>query len=230
MSVMRAAVLLSLLVQTGAPAPAAIVQRYVEALGGEAALRAVRTRVSTGRFDNGRGLVTTFTIFERAPAARATILGTAPIGSPSGSGRGYDGTSGWDKSFVGTGLRAVTGPELDDLAREADVLAPLHLLVGCTSPRAEQAADADVIRCQPDKGPAFSYSFSRKTGLLERYEVPAGRRGPFTIRYEDYRTVDGVRLPFTWVIGVGGGRITYTASSIRHNDSIDDGVFARPAQ
>lgn len=230
MSAMKAMVLLSLLVQSSAPAPSDIIQRYVEALGGESALRSVRTRITTGRFDNGRGLVTTFTMFEKAPAARATILGSAPIGSGSGSGRGYDGTTGWDKSFVGTGLRTITGLELEDLAREADMLAPLHLLSACTSPRAEQTADADVVTCQPDGGPAFSYYFSRKTGLLDRYEVPAGRRGPFSIRYEDYRTVDGVRLPFRWIIGVGGGTITYTANSIRHNDPIDDGVFARPAQ
>ena len=35
-----------------------LVHRYVEAIGGEAALRAVRTRVTTGEFNNGRGLVT----------------------------------------------------------------------------------------------------------------------------------------------------------------------------
>jgi hypothetical protein len=33
-----------------------LIHRYVEAIGGEAALRAVRTRVTTGEFNNGRGL------------------------------------------------------------------------------------------------------------------------------------------------------------------------------
>src|SRR6185295_13164497 len=99
-------------------AEADILQRYVEAIGGEGALRAVRSRVTTGEFNNGRGLVMPFRIVEQTPNRRVTVIGTHPIDSNEGSGRGFDGVAGWDKNFIGTGLRGIEGQELADLQRE----------------------------------------------------------------------------------------------------------------
>jgi len=45
----------------------AILARYVQAMGGEAAMLAVTTRISEGEYDNGRGLNTTCRIVEEAP-------------------------------------------------------------------------------------------------------------------------------------------------------------------
>src|SRR5262245_42596055 len=122
-----------------------VVQRYVQALGGEAALRAVHTRVTTGEFNNGRGLVTPFRIVEQAPNQRVTVIGTHSIESREGSGRGFDGTAGWDKNFIGTGLRTLEGQELADLQREADMRRPLHVLDACASASTESAASDSVI-------------------------------------------------------------------------------------
>ena len=40
---------------------------------------------------------------------------------------------GWDKNLIGTGLRTLEGPELAGIARDADILRPLHLLDECTT-------------------------------------------------------------------------------------------------
>ena len=186
--------LLALVLQTGPPSPAALADNYIKALGGEQLLRSVRSRITTGRFDNGRGLSTTYRIVEKAPTSRVTIIGSAPIESDESSGRGYDGTNGWDKSFIGTELRVVTGPELADLAREADMLAPLRLLAGCNTPSVERTAGADILSCALPDGGKRRYHFNRRSGLLDSYETPA-RRGSVTIRDEDYRDVGGLRLP-----------------------------------
>src|SRR5262245_44939649 len=123
-----------------AQAPGDLLQRYVDAIGGVAALRAVHTRLTTGEFNNGHGLVTPFRIVERAPNQRVTVIGTHGIESREGSGRGFDGAAGWDKNFIGTGLRTIEGQELADLQRDADMLRPLHLLDMCVSTSTESTA------------------------------------------------------------------------------------------
>lgn len=207
------------------PTPASLVSRYVDAIGGEQAIRAVRTRVTEGEFENGRNLKTRFRIIEEAPNKRVTIIGTEPIGSTAGSGRGYDGTNGWDKNFIGTGLRTLEGRELADAARDADMLRPLHLLDDCAAATVESHRDADVVKCTNKNGAQISFSFNKKTGLLEGQEI--GVRG-VTIHYADYRAIDGVRLPFTTRIEVPGATIQYNASSIVHNPSVDPKVFQKP--
>src|SRR5262245_46038362 len=98
--------------QSGNGSVHAVLDAYVRALGGEAALRAVGARTTEGRFDNGRGLRAPFRILEKAPNKRVTIIGSRSLSSEEGSGRGYDGRTGWDRNFIGTGLRAVEGDEL----------------------------------------------------------------------------------------------------------------------
>lgn len=207
------------------PTPADIVARYVEAVGGEKAIRAVKTRITEGEFDNGRHLKTRFRIVEESPNKRVTIIGTEPIDSAGGSGRGYDGTNGWDKSFIGSGLRTLEGRELADAARDADMLRPLHLLDDCSGATAQSERDADVVTCTYKNGARISFSFNKKTGLLESQDI--GVRG-VTIHYANYREIDGVRLPFTTRIDVPGATIRYNASSIVHNQPVDARVFQKP--
>ena len=208
-----------------------LVHRYVEAIGGEAALRAVRTRVTTGEFNNGRGLVTPFRIVEQAPSRRVTLIGPRPIDSNEGSGRGFDGVGGWDKSFIGTGLRSIEGQELVDMQREADLLRPLHLLDGCQTVTVETSADRSIAVCAMPSGARLRWHFERASGLLvEQESTDATRPGAIRVLFEDYRMVDGVRLPFRTRILLPGATIGYTVASVRHNEPVQDAVFRRPAR
>ena len=215
--------------QAAPPAPAAhvILARYVQAIGGETALRGVKNRITEGEFDNGRGLATRFKTVDEAPNRRTTIIGTDPIDGPMGSGRGFDGVNGWDKSFIGTGLRSLDGRELADAARDADLLRPMHLLDDCASTRVENRGGDDIIVCTVKAGGVVRHTFDTRTGLLSSQDVDAGSR-QIHISYEDYRFVDGVRLPFKTHIAVAGATIKYDASSIRHNQPIDPAIFRRP--
>ena len=203
-----------------------LVRRYVQALGGEEALRAVHARVTTGEFNNGRGLVTPFRIAEQAPNRRVTVIGTPSIDSREGSGRGFDGAAGWDKNFIGTGLRTLDGQELADLQRDADMLRPLHLLDSCASTTVESTATKSVIVCTAAQGPRLRMHFD-PAGLLVEQESIDGR-GTIRVLFEDYRQVDGVRLPFRTRIILPGATITYTVASIRQNEPVQDAVFRRP--
>src|SRR5215210_7573559 len=86
-----------LVVQGSNQSATAVLQRYIESIGGETALRTIQTRITEGEFDNGRGLKTRFVSFEQAPNKRVTIIGSASVASDEGSARGFDGAARWDK-------------------------------------------------------------------------------------------------------------------------------------
>ena len=221
-------VLLFTVVQTPTDrSAAAAIERHARAVG-ESSLRSIRARVTEGVFDNGRGLVVRFRTFEKPPNKRVTVLETDRIEASNGSGRGYDGTTGWDKNFIGTGLRTVTGPELLDLERESQFLAPLRLADGCVSLALDDGADP-VVTCAMADGRTTRFHFDRISGLLAQLDVnTADGRGPRSAYYEDYRAVDGVRIPFRVRYGTTGSGVTYTSQRVRHNEAIDDRVFEKP--
>jgi hypothetical protein len=211
------------------PTPAALVDRYIKAAGGEAALRAVNSRTTEGEFDNGRGLRTRFRIIEAAPNMRVTLIGPDPIDSPTGSGRGYDGAMAWDKSFIGTGLRVLEGRELADAARDADLFRPLHLLDDCQKSTIEATGRADVVLCLGASGSVVKHAFDRRTGLLAAQDISGGPR-TVHITYEDYRAVGALRLPFKTHIDVAGAVIKYDAATIRLDEPVDRAIFQQPRQ
>ena len=213
-------------------AESAIRADYIRAIGGAEALKTVTSRVTEGRFDNGRGLRDVFRLYEKAPNKRLTVIGQQPITSPQGSGRGYDGASGWDKNFIGTGLRTLQGVELADLAREADFFAVLGVFDACSTISVDSPVDNEKrVRCRLADGRSEHYRFS-SDGVLSHREIELpGSRGTVTLRYEDYRPADALLVPFrTTVILPDGIAVTYVTERVRHNVPIDDTVFARPAR
>ncbi len=207
--------------------PPAVLSRYVQAIGGDAAIRAVATRVTEGEFDNGRGLKTRYRIVEQSPNKRITIIGTDPVDGVTGSARAYDGANGWDKNFIGTGLRVLAGRELADAARDADMLRPLHLLDECESTTLEKTATQMIIVCNVKASGVTRHAFDNTTGLLAVQDIETGSL-KLHISYDDYRTVDGVKLPFRTRIDIPGATIKYDASSISHNRPVDSAIFQQP--
>jgi hypothetical protein len=71
--------------------------------------------------------------------------------------------------------------------------------------------------------------FDAQTGLLARMTVristPVGEL-PQQVDYKDYRTVDGVKLPFVLESNQGGQSTITTYREIKHNLPVDASVFA----
>lgn len=195
-------------------------------------MRALESRVTRGRFDNGRMPPVPFTIYEKAPNQRALLIGTQPIGAPQAGGRGFDGVHGWDKNVIGTGLRDVTGRELEDLAREAHWLAPIAPADGCAAVTKAGASGENgeaILECEMTDKRTVRLSFAAGTGLLLRRDVDdAGFVR--TATFSDYRAVDGVQLPFRSEFKNKVVLVTYFVDRIEHNVPIEDKVFAKPAR
>jgi hypothetical protein len=148
-----------------------IVTRYVNAVRGASAIAGVTSRVTRGTFDNGRGLVEPFVDWLKTPDKLATHIGRNDVGNARGSGRATDGRVGWDKNFVGTGIRDLTADELVEVKRTADPFRPAHLLSTCSAVDIEEHRDASaaasqLVRCDLPDG-VERWSFNATTGLVD---------------------------------------------------------------
>jgi len=94
--------------------------------------------------------------------------------------------------------------------------------------------DKDVIVVQGRAragGPLVKLFFDETSGLLLRQlryaQTPIGRV-PTQVDYSDYRLVNGVRMPFKWVVTWTNFRETYEMTQVQANAQIPATRFAKP--
>jgi photosynthetic reaction center cytochrome c subunit len=210
----------------------AILNQYIQALGGRAALERVTTRVMTGMMVTQGGMKAPLEVYEKAPNKTLTIF-RAPHGTNQ---MGFDGATGWTKTPE-QGLREEAGGALDMIKSEAEFYKELKLedryskltLLGLAQ---LDTREVYVIEAAPSRGQPERLYFDRQTGLLVRLDrVP--NLGPQKMQmhtyFEDYRAVDGVKLPFAIRRARPGFTWTYQFDEIKLNVPLDDSRFNKPA-
>jgi len=217
------------------PTPSAdqILDRYVQAIGGPAAWKKLTSRVSTGTIDiPDKNLSGTVEIREKAPNHMLVTI----IVAGASYRQGYDGTIAWTDDPK-DGLRDESAAELDDTRRDADFYHPLDLRTlysKFTVTGTEKVADRDAYAVEamragsePDK-----LYFDTQTGLVVRMFTrrhTADGVIEFLEDLEDYREVDGVKLPFTVHQTSTDSSFTIKFSEVRQNVELDDTQFSKPA-
>jgi hypothetical protein len=226
--------------QPGSNKPPANVEevlgRYVEALGGSAALAKQTARSAFGEWENvTRGVRFPIEVHAKAPDRWVELL---DAGENEGvTGRGYDGTTGWSSNVTETGLRRIDGAELEARRREAVFDRPLRLreLYPDLALRGIETLDGRehaVVVATPRAGLPETWYFDVASGLLVRRDlVLDGALGPWPVseRYLDYREVDGVRLPFR-IRAEAKVTTEIRFREIRHGTAPDDALFSAPGQ
>lgn len=226
------------------PSADQILAKYVEALGGEQAIRKVTSRVITGTQDLGTGpggvlpLPATVEINEKTPNMVVNIYHTPTYTISSG----FDGSKAWSQDARGR----VTEPlnlEQDRAKRDADFYLPLNLkqqypkMVVRGTERVNDR-DAYVVIATPQNDLPARLFFDVQTGLLVRKQTvlptPLGEN-PFQINYSDYRdTGGGVKYPFVITMDpANGDAIPATSSTLRvtkvqDNAPVDNSKFTKP--
>jgi hypothetical protein len=222
---------------TPAPTPAAlsaeqVLAKYTEALGGTAAIEKTQTRVMKGTFTGANGVALPFEIHQKAPD-KFYINVTTQQGTIE---RAFDGKSAWEKSP--RGVIELAHPVLDNLKSVFLLFHNIKLKEQFTQMRLggrDMIGDRQVIiiggRTTDRKRQRLF--FDAETGLLLRRitytETPIGVI-PEQIDFEDYRVVDGVKLPFTVrVSSVEPGLVsTRKYSEIKINVPVEDSKFNMP--
>jgi len=227
------------------PAVDQILAKYVQALGGEPALRKVTSRVITGTqyIPTGPGGTTPMPAmverYQKAPNVSATTYRT-PTYSIS---QGFDGTTAWSQDQAG---RVTDAVPLDILRakRTADFYEPLSLKqeysrMSVTGIENINGHDAYAVVGVPQGDAAERLYFDTTTGLLLRkvtvLPTPVGN-SPYQVDFEDYRdTGSGVKFPFVIQMSPSTPRTelapnsTLRVTKVEDNKAIEDAKLAKPA-
>ncbi|MDQ1446762.1 MAG: photosynthetic reaction center cytochrome c subunit, partial [Acidimicrobiaceae bacterium] len=192
-----------------------IIEKYIAAVGGERAFLKLTNRISTGTVqlpgvDASGG---TIEIYEEASGRWTLLMNIEGLGTVRHI---FDGKVHWMQHPL-EGL--VTYPT-SDLANEntfqklaVKAIAPWLRFSGIEKVGGK---DALVLSREIRGGGVDKLFFDVATGLLVR------RNGVY---YEDYREVDGVKLPFTTREESTYGFVVFRMNEIKHNVPIDQNRF-----
>ncbi len=219
------------------PAASHILDNYIQALGGEQALKALTSYVARGTAEgyDTYHVPVPLEIYAKAPNQR-TMVYHAQNGDYTTV---FDGQSGWiaapDKPLPL--LQLLPGAELEAAKLDAELCFPGGIQEALTQWRSGFPAttiDDQVMNViQGSAGKArFKLYFNAKNGLLARqlrYEDTPIGTVPSRVDYSDYRDVSGVKLPFKTVVTWTDGQTIILLTEVQPNIAIDPTKFARPA-
>ena len=214
------------------PAVNEIVDKYVQAAGGTAALNAVTSRVVKGSLDVvGVSRGGTFELYTAAPNKSLSIIQPAPAETVR---VGYNGQSGWMQTP--TGVRVLKGPELDALQNDSDFYGILNLKNRYTKFTLSGKSkigyrEVYVLDLQPANGPADRLFIDAETYLPVRMNTVRTHKGvptPVEIYYDDWRDVNGLKLPYVITHTFQKQTMTFTVTEIKNNVPLDAKMFEKP--
>lgn len=219
--------------QPASPTVDQIINRYITALGGRAAIEKQTSRVSMGTIDvPAMHLSGTVMIHEKAPDKVLLVV----IFSGNAFRQGYDGTTGWTDDPA-DGTRVLSGEELAEAGRDADFFHALHLreiYPQLAFAGTEKVGDHDAYLLEGtaagESDPDKMY-FDTQSGLPLRaisHRHTADGDSEVQQDFQDYRTVDGLQLPFTIVQTGGSSDFTIRISEIHHGVDLQNSEFAQP--
>lgn len=199
---------------------------------GAGLLGEVQTRITEREdFITTSGTRVPTTVFLKRPNLIAIRQESPGLGT---TWQGYDGKIGWAWNEV-EGYREMQGAELQHLIHAADLDGPLKLSASCPFRKLlgeswEGGRRLIGVALASLRGVEGNFYFDAENNDLVRIEtfMQAGESGVLkvTAGFGDYRRVDGVLLPFRTTLDNPALRIVTTVKSVRHNEPIDDAVFA----
>jgi photosynthetic reaction center cytochrome c subunit len=209
-----------------------VLAKFIQALGGEAALAKVTDRVEQGKALMPEGEPIAIDIYTKAGGQRVSIMHMTKGDSTTA----YNGVTGWI-SFPGRPVRELSAADRQDAKLDAEAFYPSHFAHEFTSlklqPHPEKVGDREtdvVLGITPGQPPVKLY-FDKETGLLVRMmhyaDTPLGLN-PTQVDYADYRAVDGVKTPHRWTLARPSGSFTIQIDKVEQNVPLDDGKFVEP--
>lgn len=218
--------------------PDDLMKKAADALGGETAWRKITSRYTEADVDlENQGVQGRSLSWAKAPNKTATDMTMTALGKTIANGwEFFDGTSG-EEAYSFAPVDKYTGRRLEDVAVSADFYGQLNWKTlykkVIVKPNAKVGDDdCYVVEIEPVKGSNFTEYYSTKTFyLLKRTGIitssTSSQTLPYTITFDDYRSVDGLMLPFKLIsYNPGNGNIVTRVKLYKHNVDVDDKMFA----
>lgn len=212
------------------PTPEQLIDKYVQALGGSAAIDKIKSRVMKGKIEFG-GQSMLIDIYAKDPDQRISFT-HMPGGD---SVTAFDGHEGW-LSFPGRPPHFMQGSEIEAAAIDADLHLATHLKEIFSAMKTDGTQkigdrEAYVVVGERPGNPPIRLYFDEQSGLLLRL-VRFGETAlgwlPTQIDYGDYREANGVKVPYRWTLARPSGRFTIQVSELQQNVPVDEAKFAKP--
>ena len=217
------------------PAAAQLLDKYIQATGGMEALSKITSRAAKGHFVDPNGRRFPAELYLQGPDKRITLWRLEKTEDADA----YNGDVGW---MVREGrLRYMSAPDVEGTKLENDIYLATHVKqlydqwkVG--PPEKVGDRNASVLDGTAKGRVPIRLYLDQETGMLLRFLhftiTPFGTL-PTQVDYGDYRTVDGVQVPFrsrTWRSGPGYLWSTIELEQVEQNVSVDDAKFAKPTR
>ena len=215
----------------GLPTPAALLARYVEALGGEGALRKHESSTRKGKMAiAAMGMEGSTTVHAAAPDRMVMNIETG-MGAMN---QGYNGEVGWSDNPM-TGATVLEGEQLENMKVQADYYMPLNYPKHYGTMETVEEIDwngtpAYKVKVTSASGRESLHFFEKQTGLLLGIQgIQAGPMGESEVKisFTDYKEFDGVKMPAKTTLDVQGMQIEQTIDTVTWND-VDPAAFEPP--
>ena len=211
-----------------------ILERHREAIGGQAAIDRVTSYKAEGTFESS--LLPErfpFSAWGKEPHKTLSVIEFPRIGKLR---KGFDGKDRWVETPVGT-FTDDSPKEMAEVERDAEVyragkIKDLYYRMTLEGPARLHGRDVYVVEGEPEKGPKEKLFFDKENGLLLRWDMV--RRDPrrgnvfVKIHLDDYREVDGLKVPFEVRLAFESFSVTLRLDQLKHNVPIEDAVFEKP--
>lgn len=217
--------------EPAAPTVDQILEKYVQGIGGTAAWQKVKSRVTKGSRIGADGAMVPEEVYQKSPNKLLTITSYPQIVFSNG----FNGTSGWGHSSR-DGVQQLPAEIMNQLKTEAIFDKELDIRKVYTDLRVagqEKIGDRDawIIVATQAAGIQERLYFDATSGLLLRRYIESKTilgRLPLQTDYEDYKDVDGIKLPFMIRWSFPGRSWGRKVAEIKHNVDIEDAKFELP--
>jgi tetratricopeptide (TPR) repeat protein len=209
-----------------------VLERYINALGGAAALKALNNRVIKGTTDIvGHSRGEPFEMYEQAPNKVLYVFHEQGEITKVG----FNGRIGWDLDKF-TRARMLKGADLAQLQVDAYFSRPLEIKKNFAKVTLAGMSkigyrDVYVIDLQHATGAVARMYLDAQTFLLARSNTMR-RWGTVSasveIYYDDWREVDGTKQPFSMTYSFPKLTVSVNITEIRHNVVLDPAIFDPP--
>lgn len=208
-----------------------LLTKYIDAIGGAAAVAKITTRVEKGNTIVGE-TKTPIDLYMKTPNMRYSVS----HGQNGDSITAFDGTAGWQGGGRG-GPRSMAPIDSMSAMMDAAIAFPTNLktVLPQMRVRTDKIGDKEYYMIS-GRGPGTPSQvrlyFDEQTGLLTRvirYNDAGLGIMPVQVDYADYRDADGIKIPFRWTLSRPQGRFTIQVDSVQQNVPVDDSKFVKPA-
>jgi len=219
-----------------------IIDKYLAATGGRAALAKLTSRVVTGTVSVSTPageLSGTIEVYNKGPLKQRTLVkidaSQLGIGQIVQDQR-FNGTTGYAIDSI-NGNREMAGDQLETMKANSFPSPLLNYKENGTTIELKGREkvgekDAFVLLMSPKTGPAGRLFIDADTYLITKtvatIDAPPVGTIEQTLSLSDYRDVDGVKVPFKIRSSNQFQDVSITVTKVEQNTSIDDQMFSKP--